>query len=200
MRIRKHNGIEYGVLKSWRSLVPGTNNRYRLLKPAEVQTAIYGFAVRTQYIALFHNGRLALRAGYEWDGPSGCTIDTKTFMRGSLFHDPLFELIRLELIPYWVKASADVLLRQICLADGMSRIRAAYVYHAVRNASDFAAMPQRRNMKSLAVVTVALMMLCSCDIIQPVHELVDVFMPDKVAHSGIVEAVTWDGGFYLHRV
>jgi len=39
-------------------------------------------------------GTLAISAGYSWDGPSGPTIDTKTFMRGSLIHDAIYQLIR----------------------------------------------------------------------------------------------------------
>jgi hypothetical protein len=32
--------------------------------------------------------------GYAWNGPSGPTLDTRNFMRGSLVHDALYQLMR----------------------------------------------------------------------------------------------------------
>lgn len=75
---------------------------------------------------------LWIKKGYCWDGPSGPTIDTKTFMRGSLVHDALYQLIRDGLISAAFRIKADQMLRSICIDDGMNRIRAWYVYHAVR--------------------------------------------------------------------
>lgn len=70
---------------------------------------------------------------YAWDGPSGPTIDTESFMRGSLVHDALYQLIREGYLDKKVwRPYADKLLRKICLEDGMSKFRAWYVYHSVR--------------------------------------------------------------------
>ena len=41
-------------------------------------------------------GHLIIKRSYAWDGPSGPTIDTKNFMRGSLVHDALYQLMRHE--------------------------------------------------------------------------------------------------------
>jgi len=84
-------------------------------------------------LSLSKNGLLRIRCGYCWDGPSGPTIDTKNFMRGSLLHDALYQLIREGYLAEdeWRKYSDD-LLREICLEDGMSRLRAWYVYKSVR--------------------------------------------------------------------
>ena len=46
--------------------------------------------VVTDYIELNSDGLLTIRKGYAWDGPSGPTIDTLNFMRGSLVHDALY--------------------------------------------------------------------------------------------------------------
>ena len=71
--------------------------------------------------------------GYAWDGPSGPTIDTKNFMRGSLVHDGLYQLMREGLLAHEeYRKSADDLLRDICVEDGMSKFRAWYVHRAVR--------------------------------------------------------------------
>ena len=50
--------------------------------------------ITTPYITLNAQGMLTLKDGYAWDGPSGPTIDTLTFMRGSLIHDALYQLMR----------------------------------------------------------------------------------------------------------
>lgn len=78
------------------------------------------------------DGTLLIRKGYAWDGPSGPTIDTPNFMRGSLIHDALYQLMREEVLPQSARERADDILRQVCIKDKMSRFRAWYVYKAVR--------------------------------------------------------------------
>lgn len=89
--------------------------------------------IDTEFITLTPLGSLRLRRGYAWDGPSGPTIDTKNFMRGSLVHDALYQIMRKGWLDpqHWRKA-ADEELRRICREDGMSRLRAWVVYRAVR--------------------------------------------------------------------
>lgn len=77
-------------------------------------------------------GVLTVSQGYAWDGPSGPTIDTPSFMRGSLVHDALYQLMRDGLIDQSCRERADKLLRDLCIEDGMSWVRAAYVYESVR--------------------------------------------------------------------
>ena len=50
--------------------------------------------IDTPYIALTTEGEITVKVGYAWDGPSGTAIDTKNFMRGSLIHDALYQLLR----------------------------------------------------------------------------------------------------------
>ena len=78
------------------------------------------------------DGTLIIDQGYAWDGPSGPTIDTKTFMRGSLIHDALYQLIREGVLSMPDRKRVDQILREICLEDGMARFRAWYVYKIVR--------------------------------------------------------------------
>jgi hypothetical protein len=99
-------------------------------------------AIKTEYIALTTKGKLTISKGYAWDGPSGPTIDTLNFMRGSLVHDALYQLIReghLDIDQY--RDDADRLLRNLCREDGMSAARALWVYLAVRAAGRPAADP-----------------------------------------------------------
>ena len=89
---------------------------------------------KLKYIEIDANGNLLIKKGYSWDGPSGPTIDTKNFMQGSLVHDALYQLMREGYIEPNKKnrKKADIILRKICRADGMSRVRAWWVYRGVR--------------------------------------------------------------------
>jgi len=106
--------------------------KYQLKEDYTIITDIIGYDIKTDYIELNIKGILLIKKGYAWDGPSGPTIDTKTFMRGSLVHDALYQLMRLSLIPESYRKYSDWLLQLICIQDGMSELRAFYVYKAVR--------------------------------------------------------------------
>ncbi|MFA5804958.1 MAG: DUF1353 domain-containing protein [Melioribacteraceae bacterium] len=98
--------------------------------------------INTEYIQLDTDGNLTLTKGYAWDGPSGPTIDTLTFMRGSLIHDALYQLMREEFLDHkFYRRTADVILRKICREDGMWFLRAWWVYAGVRLFADPAADP-----------------------------------------------------------
>lgn len=85
----------------------------------------------SDYISI-NDDVLYISAGYAWDGPSGPTIDTKSFMRGSLVHDALYQLIRGGIIRNDFRINADGFLKEICIEDGMNRIVAEIVYRSVR--------------------------------------------------------------------
>ena len=91
----------------------------------------------TDYIEFDQNGALRIRNGYAWDGPSGPTIDTLNFMRGSLVHDALYQLMRNNVLDREIyKKPADKLLKQMCQEDGMTSARAWWVYQGVRLGGD----------------------------------------------------------------
>jgi hypothetical protein len=107
--------------------------RIRLLPPEPI---------RTEWVSLDATGLLSLKAGYAWDGPSGPTIDTQDFIRGSLVHDALYQLIREKhLAPHPHRRLADEILREHCREDGMSAARAWMVFKAVQWFGDPAADP-----------------------------------------------------------
>lgn len=107
--------------------------KYQLVEPYRTTVGIRPEAtVSHEYIKLTPDGVLSIRKGYAWDGPSGPTIDSRNFMRGSLVHDALYQLIGEGLIPLAEREQADKELRRICLEDGMSEARAWWVYQAVR--------------------------------------------------------------------
>ncbi len=118
--------------------------KYQLTRDYEVKIPVHGHVVTAKYFSLDTDGTMKIKAGYAWDGPSGPTWDTKSFMRGSLVHDALYQMIRLGLLPREYREKADAILRDICIEDGMWKWRAAYVYWAVRRFAAQAAHPDNR--------------------------------------------------------
>lgn len=112
--------------------------KYVLRLPTSYETEIRseGFALPFCWIA--SDGTLDISDGYAWDGPSGPTIDTQSFIRGSLIHDALYQLLRetefgIDNNRHEIRRhQADLILRDICLDDGMWRWRANWVYRGVR--------------------------------------------------------------------
>lgn len=98
--------------------------------------------IDTPFIKLDNSGELIIKEKYAWDGPSGPTIDTKNFMRGSLIHDALYQLMREKQIDIDQRNAADKLLQQHCREDGMSVIRAWIVYLGVKWFGKKSALPQ----------------------------------------------------------
>lgn len=106
---------------------------YQLEKPLVILTGV--FPVKeggNDFVYLEQNGLLTINKGYAWDGPSGPAIHTANFMRGSLVHDALYQLIRLGVLDEQVHRDVcDRLLQTLVLEDGMNKARAWWVYTAV---------------------------------------------------------------------
>ncbi len=85
----------------------------------------------SEFITL-KDGILTIRRGYSWDGASGPSFDTPSFRRAALVHDALYQLIREGCLPRECKDIADKELHDVCIMDGMSRLRAWYVHKAVQ--------------------------------------------------------------------
>ena len=120
--------------------------KYQLDKTWSHQISIKGYDVAVDggedpWCSLTKDGILTVKAGYAWDGPSGPTFDTKDFMRGSLAHDALYQLMREGKLPQSCREAADGVLKEICKEDGMGWFRLWYVYKGVR---DFAASAAKR--------------------------------------------------------
>jgi len=139
---REHHGICYRILKRWRLI----NNEYVLLKDYNIQTNIKGLVLDLNpesrgRVHLCPTGTLIIFMGFWWNGPSNFTIDTKSSIRGSLVHDTLYRLLRVEAVPWWVRDYADALLYRILLEDGMCGFRAMYWYKAVHEGGLSSALP-----------------------------------------------------------
>ena len=108
--------------------------KYQLVADYRVRVDIVpDYDIETEFVQLDRSGVLTIRHGYAWDGPSGPTVDTKTFMRGSLVHDALSGLLRdayLERDKWFTAVNRE--LRKICLEDGMWRFRVWCIYIGVQ--------------------------------------------------------------------
>lgn len=92
-----------------------------------------GQNIDTGFIELTIDGDLTIRKGYAWDGPSGPAFDTKTFMRASLVHDALYQLMRIKrLDAHTNRPVADQIMKNICREDGMCKTRAWWAKKGVR--------------------------------------------------------------------
>ena len=135
----KPNQITYRDLPTW---------KYQLETDWTYQTSIKGLPFEENFFWLENDGRLCIKRGYCWDGPSGPTLDTKDFMRGSLVHDVLYQAIRLKLLPSFARKNADLELDKILKVDGMFWLRRKYVYYALRAFAAGAARSKPRPIKS----------------------------------------------------
>jgi len=114
--------------------------KYSLWETYRVQLGfIRGRVVNHRLFTLDADGWLTIFDDYPWDGASDA-FDTKTFMRGSLVHDALYEMLRLGLLPHdpcFHQANLELLA--IILQDGMWHWRAQIVYAAVERFGNAAA-------------------------------------------------------------
>jgi len=100
-----------------------------------------GYSFAQRFYAL-QGQVLTIRAGYSWNGASGPTWDDKSNMRGSLVHDALYQAMVEGHLPRTLRPLADEILRQLCIEDGMNRIR-AWFWH--RSVARFGLRPSIRN-------------------------------------------------------
>jgi len=116
--IRYQLGYKYQLYETY---------QHRLINPIKVDKH-----VSTHFLDLSTDGMLTIKQGYASDGPSGISVDSPSFMRGAFIHDALYQLMREGFIDRSQKDAADKELHDVCIQDGMLRVRAWWVYKAVQ--------------------------------------------------------------------
>ena len=107
--------------------------KYQVARDYRIKLAVIPYQpICLPFVLMDTAGDTVIKTGYAWNGASGPTVDTRNTMAGSLVHDLLYQLIRLGLIDPKYKAYADRTLKEICVEDGMNRIRAACWLWAVK--------------------------------------------------------------------
>lgn len=111
-----------------------TGFKHQLYEPYTVKINIQPSTnIDLDYVALNTLGLLTVKKGFMWDGASGrLTVQTKTIKRGAMVHDSAYYLFRSGNLSLKLREVADLEFKKICLEDGMCRIRAWYVFKAVR--------------------------------------------------------------------
>ncbi len=97
--------------------------------------------VTLTFLRLSVGGDMKLKKGYACDGPSRPAFRTKNFMRGAFFHDAFYQLIRLGELSEDNRDKADRLLQKMCIEDGMSQLRAWWIYKGLKWFGSRAAHP-----------------------------------------------------------
>lgn len=105
--------------------------KYEVKLEQYCQTDIRGVEIDLPYCSLDKSGRLTAKVRYRWDGASGPTIDTASSMRGSLFHDIIWQLIEEGYLADKVRHYSNRLFRDTCIEDGMWSFRAHIWYYSV---------------------------------------------------------------------
>lgn len=114
--------------------------KYQLAETGVIQTSLRPEEdIVTEYINLTKAGIFTVKKGYAWDGCSGPTRDGKTNMRGGLFHDAGYQLLRMGLLSEDYRHVFDRILKELCLEDGMCSFRAWYYFEGVDHLAAFAA-------------------------------------------------------------
>ena len=109
--------------------------KYEMIRSRTVQTSWLMDTIDYDFFHLNVLGLMTIKKGYRWDGPSGPTIDTPSFMRSSAVHDCFFQALRQRLIKkaqredFFESANKD--LKYISIEDGMLKSRAKLVKFSV---------------------------------------------------------------------
>ena len=120
--------------------------KYQLAEGYEINISIRPKGnIKTEFTDLDTAGKLTVKRGYAWDGPSGPVIDTQDNMRASLVHDALYQLMRnKQLNARTHRRAADREFREICKADGVSSRTANIWYKGLRRFGKPAASPANK--------------------------------------------------------
>lgn len=106
--------------------------KYQLAKGYSLQISLKPQKrIYTFYIGLTKEGKLAIRNGYAWDGPSGPVIDSSHNIRASLVHDALYQLMRQGYLKNR-RQKADRIFEELCIEDGVPKMLARAYYFGLR--------------------------------------------------------------------
>ncbi len=146
--IKYKNGYKYQLTEKWTCILKGYSfsSKQKTCKSAFLEFRPAKKSDKTKSVCLIeiNNSKknsknrsycLIIERGYAWDGASGPTtgINTHEIMRGSLVHDALYELMRHEFLDHEQdRPTADQILYDFCIRDGMLKINAECVHNAVK--------------------------------------------------------------------
>ena len=106
-----------------------------ILPKKEIEHEFFNFNV---------SGRLLIRKGYRWDGPSGPTVDSKSTLIASMVHDVGYQMTRDGHFSIDEdRALWDKIYRELLIANGTNQARAWGHWYALRKFGWHAAEPKK---------------------------------------------------------
>lgn len=105
--------------------------KWELIEYYHHKICIKGEEVNHKYFTLSKEGKIILKCGYAIDGLTGA-IDTNNAMRAAFVHDMGCQAINEGLLHHKYRKVFDDEFRIICLKDGVSSIRALWMWLAIR--------------------------------------------------------------------
>lgn len=110
---------------------------WKVISPLLFETHFTEYEFCNDYVVLTQKGSLILQAGYSWNGNTGIPLWIEKqwlekMLRGSAFHDALYQLIRLNELPKETRKQCDQVLKTIWLEDGVAKPVAWAGYFTVR--------------------------------------------------------------------
>lgn len=108
------------------------DDKYRLDSQYKATTRVEGFSVETAACTLEPTGRLILKRGFTWNGPSGPAVDTPRTMIPSAIHDCLYGLIEAGDLPNDARKDSDKTYREALRNWGVSGLRRGLHFRGVR--------------------------------------------------------------------
>lgn len=94
--------------------------KYWVYQDYSINTEILlGYSGGNDFVSITPDGTLSIKKGYAWDGASGPVPRLKSFVKGSLGHDALYQLIRIGVVPLKDKDKVDKIMYNLFKSDSM---------------------------------------------------------------------------------
>lgn len=108
--------------------------KYQTALQHKTMIPITGHDAESEFVSLSPEGLLLIRSGYAWDGPTGYVLHTyrQRMMRGSLYHDALYQLMREEQLDREHRQEADDVFLLTILEDKTPSVLAHTAYRLIR--------------------------------------------------------------------
>ena len=158
--IKYKDGYKYQLTEKWTCILKGYSfsSKQKYLKLGFLQFKPAKKSDETKSVCLIENKNskkdsknhsycLIIEKGYAWDGASGPTpgVNPHKIMRGSLVHDALYQLMRHGTLNHEKdRSTADQILYDFCIQDGMLKVTAECVHNAVQLFGAWYADPSTR--------------------------------------------------------
>lgn len=124
----KKNGKKYKLAKTFWIHLPNGNSSQKV-REAEI---VLSPGKSLSLLASWFGYKLTIPEGWEWDGPSGPTLDTPNNLLPSLVHDALYTLGNQGLLDESCRSYADDVFYQLLRQEGVGWFRAQYYWLGVR--------------------------------------------------------------------